>query len=267
MRTVDLDVAEGVYAQKQLLSPSRLIAWTHRRRLEAGLRLASRVRARHVLDYGCGDGTFLALLMRRPGAPARAVGVEIATDLVHDCQRRLEHAPALTFLHTKALEGPEHQGSYDLVVCMEVLEHVVDVEATIRLFARLMTTGGTLVVSVPVETGPAVLVKQSARRMAGWLGIKDYPGTTPYRWSELLSAVLAGDRQHIARPTYRTPSGHSWHDHKGFNWKVLRGVLGGLFAIEEVHTSPVPGVPPPFASQVWFLARNQSAGKSDGRAR
>lgn len=63
----------GHYERKQLLSKDRLIAWSHRRRFETGLRLAGAFAGGRVLDYGCGDGTFLAMLAGEGGVRAEAV--------------------------------------------------------------------------------------------------------------------------------------------------------------------------------------------------
>jgi len=254
VNAVDPDIAAGHYARKQLLCASRLIAWSHRRRLETGLRLARRIGPKRVLDLGCGDGTFLALLTKGTGAPARAVGAEVAANLVADCRRRLERPPHLTFVHTNELDRPEHRATYDLVLCMEVLEHVVELSDTIDQLVQLMAPGGALLVSVPVETGPAVLVKQSARRIAGWLRVGDYPGTAPYGWRQLLRAVRGGPGQHIRRPVYQGSDGRRFHDHKGFNWRVVHRALADRLGIDALHTSPIPGVPPSLASQVWLIA-------------
>ena len=76
---------------------------------------------------------------------------------------------------------------------MEVLEHVVDWEPELAR-SRLLAPGGTLIVSVPVETGVPVVVKQTVRTIAGWRKIGHYPGTTSYSWSELAAGVFAGAR-------------------------------------------------------------------------
>src|ERR1044072_965446 len=55
-------ISECHCARKQLLCKSRLISWSHRSRFNIGLKLARRVRAARTLDYGCGDGTFAAML-------------------------------------------------------------------------------------------------------------------------------------------------------------------------------------------------------------
>ena len=258
MKTLTRDAGEGHYARKQLLSKDRLIAWSHRRRFETGLRLARPLAAgRRVLDYGCGDGTFLALLAGGRPAPAGAVGAEAGAELVEDCRRRHGARQPLRFVHADELDAPEHRAGYDLVVCMEVLEHVVGPERLIERLAALVAPGGRLLASVPVETGLPLVLKQAVRRVAGWRGIGDYPGTAPYTAGELLRGVFAGPRQHLARPVYETPAGRPFHDHKGFNWMFVRGLLARHLAVERTLGSPLLWLPPHLGSQAWFLARKR----------
>src|SRR4029079_18788769 len=115
-------VRAGFYAQKQINSRSRLIAWSHRGRFATGLRLARQGGGERTLDYGCGDGTFLGLLMNRQPAPRVAVGAELTTAIVADCRQRFKEQKGLHFVLIEDLERPAHQGSYDAIYCMEVLE-------------------------------------------------------------------------------------------------------------------------------------------------
>ena len=71
-------------------------------------------------------------------------------------------------LHAGATLRATYHGHYDLITCMEVLEHVVETREVIERLCRLLAPGGRLVVSVPVEIGAALVVKQAARRIAGW---------------------------------------------------------------------------------------------------
>ena len=184
-------VSNGHYARRQLFGRAWLITWSHRCRLALALRLAARYHGRRLLDYGCGDGTFLGLACNAPCRPAQAVGAEIAADLVADCRHRLEGAPRLSFVTVAELDGPIAPPTFDVIVCMEVLEHVVDWAPVFALWDRLLVPGGELLISVPNETGPALLVKQLARRVAGWCGIGDYPGSEPYTWSEFARSLFA----------------------------------------------------------------------------
>jgi SAM-dependent methyltransferase len=247
-------IAQGHYALKQIFSRSWLIAWSHRRRFDTALDLARGFAGRTVLDYGCGDGTFLALLMRADHPPRRCVGAEITEHLVADCRTRLGAIPHLSFILQSALEGPEHRGAYDAVVCMEVMEHVVEVDTVLDQLTSLLAPEGTLLISVPVETGPPLLVKQTIRRIAGWRGIGHYPGTTPYTWRELAAGLMAGARPHVQRVVHQGEAG-PFHDHKGFNWMVLRDKLAARLTLEWIGSSPLRWLPPQLASQVWFRAR------------
>jgi len=251
----DAALREGHYAAKQIFCKDRVIAWSHRRRFATGLALARAFRGRRLLDYGCGDGTFLAMLLATADRPAAAVGAELDDYQVTDCRSRFADRAGLSFLSIDNLDTPAHSARYDAVVCMEVLEHVVGVDVVIDRLWRLLTADGTLLVSVPVETGLPLLVKQAARRIAGWRGIGDYPGTSPYNWREYCASVFAGSRPHLTRPVYGRDT--PFHDHKGFNWRVLRDRLARRFIIDEIAASPVAWLGAQFATQVWFVARKK----------
>lgn len=251
----------GHYAAKQIFCRDRVIAWSHRRRFEVGLQLARAVSGQRLLDYGCGDGTFLALLMSGDSPPRDAIGAELDAFQVDDCRRRLGGRPGLSFVAIDALCGPEHREAYDAVVCMEVLEHVVGLDEVIEQLWQLLRPGGRLLASVPVETGIPLLAKQAARRVAGWRGIGDYPGTSPYTVREYVASVFAGRQPHLPRPVYGADRKMPFHDHKGFNWRALQDRLASRFAIDRVVASPLPWLGPYLATQVWFLA-TRPAGRS-----
>ena len=167
----DLAIEPGAYARKQILSPSRLVRWSHGSRFELGRALIAPRAGGRLLDYGCGDGTFLALVHDLfPGA----VGADPAARQTADCARRLRDLP-LTFTTPDSL-GASHTGAYDVVTCMEVLEHCLDDERrrVVGELARLARPGGLVVVSVPIEVGPSLVGKQVARALAAWRGLGDY---------------------------------------------------------------------------------------------
>ena len=251
---------DGHYAAKQIFCKDRVIAWSHRRRFETGLALARDFRGRRLLDYGCGDGTFLAMLLATADRPAEAIGAELDEYQVTDCRTRLGDRVGLAFVSIDSLDLPAHRGRFDAIVCMEVLEHAVAIDAVLDRLSRLLAPAGTLLVSVPVETGLPLLAKQAARRIAGWRGIGDYPGTSPYNWREYCASVFAGSRPHLTRPVYG--GGTPFHDHKGFNWMALRDRLARRFTIDRVVASPLPWLGPHLATQVWFVAR-KSQGTGD----
>ena len=134
--------------------------------------------------------------------PAEAVGAELDAYQIVDCRTRLGQLGSLV----RADRQSRHRrasGRYDAVVCMEVLEHVVDLEPVIDRLWRVLAPDGTLLVSVPVETGLPLLVKQAARRMAGWRGLGDYADTTGYSWREYGRACSPDRRLNTGRVPVR----------------------------------------------------------------
>lgn len=261
IRSTDTALREGHYAARQIFCKDRMIAWSHRRRFAAGLALARPFRGRRLLDYGCGDGTFLAMLSATSDRPGEGVGAELDESEVTDCRTRLGDRAGLSFVSIDSLDSPVHRGRYNAVVCMEVLEHVINLDPVIDRLWRLLAPDGTLLVSVPVETGLPLLVKQAARRVAGWRGIGGYAGTRRYTWREYCVSVFAGSQPHLARPI--CGGNRPRHDHKGFNWMALRDRLARRFVIDRVVASPSSWLGPHFATQVWFVARkSRSAGDS-----
>ena len=247
-------IGGGHYARKQIFSRDRLVAFSHGRRFETAVSLAKEFRGRRVLDYGCGDGTFLAMTMMGADAPALGVGAELSLDALNDCQARYGKEPRLQFVPVTGLDEPQHRARYDAVFCMEVFEHVVDWDPELARLERLLAPGGALILSVPVETGIPLILKQTVRRIAGWRGIGHYPGTSSYSLREIAASVLAGPAQHIRRPIFDTGTGWAY-DHKGLNWMVLRSRLERQFVITRIAASPFSWLGPHLATQAWFICR------------
>ena len=251
-------IRSGHYAKKQIHSRSALISWSHRGRFATGLRLARQVAGARVLDYGSGDGTFLAMLLQLESGPQLAVGAEIHRSIVDDCRQRFAAHATLRFDLVDDLSRPDRQGSFDTIYCMEVFEHVVEPAPILDRLHRLLVPGGSLVISVPIETGLPVVVKQFVRRVAGWRGIGHYPGTTGYTPMELVRSVFAGSAQHVTRPVFTHPDGSTFHDHKGFNWRVLRTLIEQRFDLIQQTTSPFGALGPQLGTQRWFIARKKT---------
>jgi SAM-dependent methyltransferase len=254
----DKSLKDGAYAKKQIFCSDGLIAFSHTRRFQYGLELAKTFEGQKILDYGFGDGTFLAMLMDSVSPPAACVGAEISDSLVDAAKGRFAQRAGLSFVLTSDLVGSEHEAAYDGVFCMEVLEHVVQLEPVLETLQRVLKPGGTLVVSVPVEIGFPLLVKQTARRIAGWRKLGDYSFNARYTLRELVASIFAGDEQHMPRPVYGLERAIPHHDHQGFNWKSLLRILRARFELEDVSFSPLNWAGPQLASQAWFRVHKKA---------
>ena len=246
----------GHYSRKQLFSRNRILQWSHRNRYAMARRMVEPYAGGRLLDYGCGDGTFLAMVH---DLFPHATGAEIDRSRVEDCQTRLHDFPAISFALISDLARPEHDRAYDVVLCTEVLEHCMDdaVEAALDDFARTVSPTGRVIISVPVEIGPALAFKQLIRAIAAWQRLGDYEHREKYTFAEFRMMLMADERTQIERPIYSrsiAPDAEvKFHGHKGFNWRILESKILRRFEVREIHFSPIDGAGQWFASQVWFI--------------
>jgi 2-polyprenyl-6-hydroxyphenyl methylase/3-demethylubiquinone-9 3-methyltransferase len=103
------------------------------------------IRGRRVLDVGCGGG-ILAEAMARRGA-AQVLGVDLALKPLRVAQlHALEAGIDNVDYREVAIEtlAAERPGAFDVVTCMEMLEHVPDPASVVRACATLVRPGGQL---------------------------------------------------------------------------------------------------------------------------
>lgn len=250
---MSVDLSGGTYAGKQIYCPSRLVSWSHRGRFRLGSALVAPAHGGRLLDYGCGDGTFIGMVHAQFGV----LGADNDAPQLEDCRVRLSALDNARFLATDAL-GDEHTGRYDVVTCMEVLEHCVEPvrRAVIAELERLVAPTGRVVVSVPIEIGPALVAKQAARRLAAWRNLGDYRHSERYTIRELARMTVVPGRAPIPRAVYDTGEGgerRRHYGHKGFDWRVVERELADRFAILERRFSPMPWLGRWLNSQAWIV--------------
>ena len=106
------------------------------------------LRGKTALDVGCGAG-LLAEALARLGASV--TGIDASPEVIMVAR---EHAAAMG-LAIDYLQGDvQHlDGTFDLITCMEVIEHVADPAAFVKALAARLTPDGLLVMSTPNATG------------------------------------------------------------------------------------------------------------------
>src|SRR3990167_6410484 len=122
---------EGEFRPLHEINPLRL-EWIERHAPLAG---------RDALDVGCGGG-ILAEAMARCGA--RVAGIDLAEKplrvaQLHLLESRLEVRYELATAEDYAVANA---GAFDVVTCMEMLEHVPDPASAVAACARLLRPGG-----------------------------------------------------------------------------------------------------------------------------
>ena len=100
------------------------------------------LRGKQVLDVGCGGGILTEAMARRAAA---VLGIDLAAKplgvaRLHALEAQVNNVDYRE-IATEALAA-EQPGAFDVVTCMEMLEHVPDPSAVVRACATLVKPGG-----------------------------------------------------------------------------------------------------------------------------
>lgn len=96
-----------------------------------------------ALDVGCGVGHILNI---HPASFVK-VGVDYSAPSLELARRRLDEKTAL--VNASAGRLPFEDNAFDLVTCLEVLEHLADDGEAVNEISRVLKPGGHLIASVP----------------------------------------------------------------------------------------------------------------------
>jgi len=130
-----------------------------------------------LLDVGCGGG-LSAEPMRRMGFAVTAV--DASTENIGTARAHAEMVGLDIAYRPATVEQIEAEGvdPFDVVLTMEVIEHVADPEAFVRACSRLVRPGGILMVATLNRTLKSLaLGKIAAEYVLGWVP----PGTHDWR--------------------------------------------------------------------------------------
>ena len=134
--------------------------------------------SRRVLDIGCGGG-ILTEALARAGAQVRGLDageavIRVARQHAQENSLKIEYSAAT--VEDFAAKNSDH---FDILTCMELLEHVPDPEALLLTCARLLRPGGHLILATINRNLKSYLgAVIGAERLFGLLakGTHDYAG-------------------------------------------------------------------------------------------
>ena len=176
-----------------------------------------------ILDAGCGSGRNMVELARR----GSVTGVEVSDTSV--CLARARDAGEV--ISGSVLQMPFESASFDLAVCLDVIEHLADDIAALRELRRVVVPGGALLVTVPAYqwlwSGHDEVnhhyrrytrqTLQSAAERAGWEPVR----STHFNSLLLPAAILLRILDRISRKTTES-SLDLWVPPQPLNWLLER---------------------------------------------
>jgi SAM-dependent methyltransferase len=95
-----------------------------------------------VLDAGCGTGEALAWLLGEVAPDGSVVGVDLSA--AHVAAARRGRSPAIQVLQADLLELPLAVGSFDVIWCVNVINHLHDPRLGVQRLATLLVPDGRL---------------------------------------------------------------------------------------------------------------------------
>ena len=130
-----------------------------------------------ALDVGCGAGLLCEPLAR---LGAQVTGVDAAAENIAAAMAHARGSRLDITYHAGEL-GELGLGQYDLVTCLEVIEHVADKPAFLAGLARHLAPGGMMVLSTPNRTPQSRLLLVEGAELLGLI-----PRGT-HRWEDFVT--------------------------------------------------------------------------------
>jgi len=189
---------ESEFAPLHRINPLRL-GW-----IESQVPLAGK----RALDVGCGGG-ILADAMARQGA--NVLGIDLATKALRVAQLHALEAgtPNVQYreVSVEAL-ATEQPGAFDVVTCMEMLEHVPDPGSVVRACADLVKPGGWVFFST--------LNRNPKSFLFAIVGAEYVLNLLPRGTHEYLKFIRPSELASFCRP-----AGLEWVETKGLDYNPL----------------------------------------------
>lgn len=157
------DVANE-FAIPAFTHPNPVMRWLSWERLAVALEWLDDAAANPatVMDFGCGTGLLFQALSRRGH---RVLACDLRPDVVEAAIAPLRISGVTVLDAGSDLDNLE-AGSVDVILALEVLEHVENVPTLAASFRRLLRSGGVLLCSLPTES----LLYRAGRQLAGFSG-------------------------------------------------------------------------------------------------
>jgi hypothetical protein len=176
----------------------------------------------NVIEIGCHDAKTIMFVEQAGLEVRRYVGLDPNPTAIEAARRRWKNRPSVDIrMGSSAADLGLETGAFDIGVCMETLEHLPDATVEAYLCALSRAVSGMVFITVPIERGAILLVKQIGYRAFNMYG-------------ERLSVVELANG--VMGRMHRIPR----HEHKGFDERSMLRRVQRYFEVVEAAGLFVP---------------------------
>src|SRR5262245_57856673 len=149
------------------------------------------VRGQRILDLGCAKGRFVRALAARG---ADMVGADPTWGMLLPARRA-----GGAYVQTTATALTFAEGSFDALICVEVIEHIPDIDRALAEMSRVLRPGGRAILIDKNPSGvgyhrfsPNWLYKRMQERRGRWFYPRHFPFTERWHSASGLDRRLPG---------------------------------------------------------------------------
>lgn len=214
-----------------------LTRWLHGYRYRHALdALADIPQPFSVLEIGTATGKLFGALAER--YQIDYTGIEPYEGFAAQARARYGNRPNFRLLEASATPII-HEQRADVVIALETFEHILEREVVTIVDGIAAMSPKLFIASVPVELGPAILMKNLGSFLCGYRRHREYG------WRRTLAATFN-------RLDSLPPHGSS---HMGFDWRWLAQTIRHRFKILEMRRFPFAFLPASCSATVFMICR------------
>lgn len=213
-----------------------LRAWYVQRELQRVLGQFPTDQEIRVLDAGTGFGQY-AYFLARTYPHAQIDAVDVKQDYLDNAERFLSRTPYADRVRFRQadLTRLDIESTYDLVLSVDVMEHIEEDELVFRNFARALRPGGTVIINTPSDQGGSDVGSDGGE---GFIGEHVRDG---YAKSELESKLLAaGFEIDRSMYTYGAPGSLAWRMLIKYPMKMMSATRASLLLLPFYYLPVFP---------------------------
>jgi len=132
----------------------------------------------NILDCGCGTGYYIKEIASITKNNIRFTGIDLSEVALREAQKRLNNLKNLSFLVTAAEDLPFKNECFDVVLCIALLEHVIDPRKSLLEMLRILKNDGYFVLFIHRHFIDPFMIPTLVKGIVRLIRVKSGKGTS-----------------------------------------------------------------------------------------